>query len=241
MTGQLDAFRGQTLQLGVGGLLALTWASLGVFSAVSSADRSRVGCRAAAQLPDAPARLVPDDGVGRRASSSSRSCSRASRVSPRRTGSGTSCRALTLADLVERGQRRLRRHGAPDRLCRPAVLLHPEHDDEIPARVAGRDRDRTAVARALCRRSRGTPAISRAGTPCTDRSRPSSIFLFWVYISAVILLYGVEMTAAYARLRTAATASGACRQLDRQSAARCRRRDNRTTPRERAIHGRMSA
>ena len=30
------------------------------------------------------------------------------------------------------------------------------------------------------------------------------IFLFWIYISAVILLYGVEMTAAYARLRAAA-------------------------------------
>jgi membrane protein len=30
------------------------------------------------------------------------------------------------------------------------------------------------------------------------------VFLFWVYISAVILLYGVEMTAAYARLQTAA-------------------------------------
>jgi membrane protein len=27
------------------------------------------------------------------------------------------------------------------------------------------------------------------------------IFLLWIYISAVILLYGVEMTAAYARLR----------------------------------------
>ena len=30
------------------------------------------------------------------------------------------------------------------------------------------------------------------------------VFLFWVYISAVILLYGVEMTAAYARLQSAA-------------------------------------
>ena len=28
------------------------------------------------------------------------------------------------------------------------------------------------------------------------------IFLLWIYVSAVILLYGVEMTAAYARLRT---------------------------------------
>ena len=30
------------------------------------------------------------------------------------------------------------------------------------------------------------------------------VFLFWVYICAIILLYGVEMTAAYARLRSAA-------------------------------------
>jgi membrane protein len=37
MTGQLDAFRTQTFRLGVGGLLALIWASLGVFNAVSSA------------------------------------------------------------------------------------------------------------------------------------------------------------------------------------------------------------
>jgi membrane protein len=34
---QLDAFRAQTFELGVGGLLALTWASLGVFNAISSA------------------------------------------------------------------------------------------------------------------------------------------------------------------------------------------------------------
>ena len=27
------------------------------------------------------------------------------------------------------------------------------------------------------------------------------VFLLWVYVSAVILLYGAEMTAAYARLR----------------------------------------
>jgi uncharacterized BrkB/YihY/UPF0761 family membrane protein len=30
------------------------------------------------------------------------------------------------------------------------------------------------------------------------------VFLFWVYICAVILLYGVEVTAAYARIRSAA-------------------------------------
>ncbi len=37
ITGQIDAFEGQTVTLGVGGGLALVWASLGVFNAVSSA------------------------------------------------------------------------------------------------------------------------------------------------------------------------------------------------------------
>lgn len=37
VTNQLDAFRGARLQLGVGGLLALIWGSLGVFGAVTSA------------------------------------------------------------------------------------------------------------------------------------------------------------------------------------------------------------
>ena len=30
------------------------------------------------------------------------------------------------------------------------------------------------------------------------------VFLLWIYVSAVLLLYGVEMTAAYVRLREAA-------------------------------------
>ena len=30
------------------------------------------------------------------------------------------------------------------------------------------------------------------------------VFLLWIYVSAVILLYGVEMTAGYARLQEAA-------------------------------------
>src|SRR6185295_6690783 len=37
VTNQLDAFRAARLQLGVGGLLALVWGSLGVFGAVTSA------------------------------------------------------------------------------------------------------------------------------------------------------------------------------------------------------------
>ncbi len=37
LTHQLDAFRTQRVQIGIGGLVALTWAALGIFSAVSSA------------------------------------------------------------------------------------------------------------------------------------------------------------------------------------------------------------
>lgn len=37
ITGQIEAFEGQTVTLGLGGALALVWASLGVFNAVSSA------------------------------------------------------------------------------------------------------------------------------------------------------------------------------------------------------------
>ena len=37
ITGQIDAFRASTLRIGVGGIIALVWASLGVFNAVTSA------------------------------------------------------------------------------------------------------------------------------------------------------------------------------------------------------------
>lgn len=40
---QLDAFRGQALQLGLGGTLALAWAALGVFGAVSTAVNTSWG------------------------------------------------------------------------------------------------------------------------------------------------------------------------------------------------------
>jgi membrane protein len=37
ITGQLDAFRASTLRIGIGGILGLVWASLGFFNAVTSA------------------------------------------------------------------------------------------------------------------------------------------------------------------------------------------------------------
>ena len=54
--------------------------------------------------------------------------------------------------------------------------------------------------RARSRSSRATWAICRASA-LHGSIAAVVVFLFWVYVSAVILLYGVEVTAAYARLR----------------------------------------
>ena len=112
------------------------------------------------------------------------------------------------------GDGRLRRDGAADRLRRAAVLLHSQHRDAVPLRLAGRDRHRPAVARRAVRLLVVRARSGARGTWCTARSRRSWSFCFWIYISAVILLYGVEMTAAYARLRAAASSIAASRRRD---------------------------
>ena len=57
----------------------------------------------------------------------------------------------------------------------------------------------------VARRARGLlvvrPRSDRGSIRSTDRSPRSWSFLIWIYTSAVILLYGVEVTAANARLR----------------------------------------
>jgi membrane protein len=45
------------------------------------------------------------------------------------------------------------------------------------------------------------------------------VFLLWIYISAVVLLYGVEMTAAYVRLKAVALRSAAAGQPTGSSGA----------------------
>ena len=83
---------------------------------------------------------------------------------------------------------------------RAGLLFRPERQGAVPRRVGRRRPDRAAVAR-------------RAGALLELRPRSVAlqqlhgsiaavvVFLLWVYVSAVILLYGVEVTAAYARLR----------------------------------------
>src|SRR6266508_1200143 len=142
MTRQLDAFRGQTVQLGVGGLLALVWASLGVFNAISSAVNHAWG------------------------------------VERRRSFLMHGFVALIFYFIPNTEMRF--RYGWPG-----AILTGLLWRGALAAF--------SWYARDLARWNVVHGSIAAV-----------VIFLLWIYVSAVILLYGVEMTAAYARLQTAA-------------------------------------
>jgi membrane protein len=202
MTGQLDAFRGQTFQLGVGGLLALTWASLGVFNAVSSAIDHAWGVER------------------RRSFLMHRLVSFVMMVS----AGAIFIIALILAslarvaetnwfwELVSRSPWLIwlsavsADYGATVLLigC-VALLFYFIPNTEMRFRWVWPG----AVLTGLLWRG----ALSAFSWYARDLAAWNAVhgsiatvvvFLFWVYISAVILLYGVEMTAAYARLRAAA-------------------------------------
>jgi membrane protein len=202
MTGQLDTFRGQTFRLGVGGLLALTWASLGVFNAVSSAIDHAWGVER------------------RRSFLMHRLMSFLMMVS----AGGMFILALILASLARVAETNwfwglisrspwlawlstvTANHGATVLLivC-VALLFYFIPNTKMRFRWVWPG----AIVTGLLWRG----ALSGFSWYARDLAAWNAIhgsittvvvFLFWVYISAVILLYGVEMTAAYARLQAAA-------------------------------------
>lgn len=202
MTGQLDAFRGQTVQLGVGGLVALTWASLGVFNAVSSAIDHAWGVER------------------RRSFLMHRLVSFLMMLS----AGAVFIIALVLASLARvaetnwfwglvAGSRWLiwlsavaADYGATVLLigC-VALLFYFIPNTEMRFRWVWPG----AILTGLLWRGALSAFSWYARDLATWNKVHGSIaavvvFLFWVYICAVILLYGVEMTAAYARLRSAA-------------------------------------
>jgi len=202
MTGQLDAFRSQTLGLGVGGLLVLTWASLGVFNAVSSAIDHAWGVER------------------RRSFLMHRFVSFLMMVS-----AGTIfIMAVILASLARVAETNwfwplverspwfawltavTADYGATVLLIAcVGLLFYFIPNTEMRFRYVWPG----AIVTGLLWRG----ALSAFAWYARDLAAWNAVhgsiaavvvFLFWVYISAVILLYGVEMTAAYARLRAAA-------------------------------------
>jgi membrane protein len=201
ITGQLDAFRASTVRIGVGGLLTLMWASLSVFNAVSSAIDHAWGVER------------------RRSFLMHRLISFIMMVS----AGAIFVMAVVLASLARVAETNWfwelvsrsawlvwlsavsADYGATLLLigC-VALLFYFIPNTEIRFRWVWPG----AIVTGLLWRG----ALSAFAWYARDLARWNAVhgsiatvvvFLFWVYISAVILLYGVEMTAAYARLQAA--------------------------------------
>jgi membrane protein len=202
VTRQLDAFSQQTVQLGIGGFLALLWASLGVFNAVSSAvnhawgverRRSFLMHRFISFLMMLSAGAIFIIALA---------LASVSRVAP----------TNWFWSLMERSRwfvwltHVTADYGATGLLigC-VALLFYFIPNTEMRFRYVWPG----AIVTGLLWRA----ALSLFAWYARDLAAWNVVhgsiatvvvFLLWIYISAVILLYGVEMTAAYARLRAAA-------------------------------------
>ena len=202
MTRQFDAFRGQSFRLGIGGFLALMWASLGVFNAISSAvdhawgverRRSFLMHRLVSFL------MMMSAGVIFMLALALASVSRLAETN-------------WLWGVVERNgwfvwlTKVTADYGATALLIGCVALLFYF----IPNTTV---RFRYVWPGAILTGLLWRGALAGFSWYASDVAAWSVvhgsiaavvIFLFWIYVSAVILLYGVEMTAAYVRLRSAA-------------------------------------
>jgi len=199
VTNQLDAFRAARLQLGVGGLLALVWGSLGVFGAVTSAVNEAWGVEK--QRSFLKHRLVSFLMLV--------------------AAGGVMMIALMIVSLVEVAERS--RFGAIVASIRQLHILEVvgfQYVGTLLVIVAvglvfyfipnAKTRFRDVWVGAIL-----TGALWRfafdgfswyLGRNMGMRMIHGSVaailgFLLWIYVSSIILMYGVEFTASYARMR----------------------------------------
>jgi membrane protein len=201
ITRQVDSFRTERVGIGVGGGLALAYASLGVFSAVSSAvnhawgvERHRgfwrhrafsfVMLLAAGAMFLAAIVLVS-----------------AVRVVEARWFGALGYRPAWIETLTGVGSQYF--GTVLLILCVGLVFRFVPH-----TRIRFRDVWPGAVLTGLLWRLAFALFSAFAADPARWTVHGSVaavvVFLLWIYVSAVLLLYGVEMTAAYVRLRQAA-------------------------------------
>jgi len=199
VTNQLDAFRAARLQLGVGGLLALVWGSLGVFGAVTSAVNEAWGVEK--QRSFLKHRLVSFLMLV--------------------AAGGVMMIALAIVSLVEVAERS--RFGAVVSSIRGLYILQSlgfQYMGTLLVILAvglifyfipnAKTRFRDVWVGAIL-----TGALWRfafdgfswyLGRNMQMRMIHGSVaailgFLLWIYVSSIILMYGVEFTASYARMR----------------------------------------
>lgn len=195
---QIDAFRSQTVQIGVGGSLALVWASLGVFGAISTAvnhswgvekERNFLQHRVFSFLMMLSAGAVFLVGL---------LLTSAIRIAEARW-----FRNLELDGAWAEWLRGLTPSYAATALFVMCVALIFRFVPNTRVRFA--DVWPGALLTGLLWRG----ALAGFSWYARDLARWSVhgsiasvvVFLLWVYVLVVILLYGVQLTAAYARLR----------------------------------------
>jgi membrane protein len=202
ITGQIDAFRASTLKIGVGGTFALVWASLGFFNAITSAvnhawaverRRSFLKHRLVGflMLLSAGGILLVAIVIVSAAKVAQTRWFGALQANSAMMEWLSSVMANQLATLLLIG-------------CVALVFYY------IPnTRVRFRDVWPGAVLTGLLWRG----ALSAFSWYARDLAAwnvihgsvaTAVVFLLWIYVCAVILLYGAEMTAAYARFQDAA-------------------------------------
>ncbi|HEY7188080.1 MAG TPA: YihY/virulence factor BrkB family protein [Vicinamibacterales bacterium] len=199
VTNQLDAFRAARLQLGVGGLLALVWGSLGVFGAVTSAVNEAWGVEK--QRSFLKHRLVSFLMLV--------------------AAGGVMMIALAIVSLVEVAERS--RFGAVVTSIRGLYILQSLGFQYlgtvlvivavglifyfIPnAKTRFRDVWVGAILTGVLWRFAFDGFSWYLGRNMGVRMIHGSVaavlgFLLWIYVSSIILMYGVEFTASYARMR----------------------------------------
>ncbi len=201
ITGQIDAYEDQTVSLGVGSVVALVWASLGVFNAVSSAvnhawgveqHRNFLAHRLMSFVMMLSAGLVL--GVALVLASAVRLVQTqwfapVLEDVPWLLWLSTLTASYAASGLLV--------------LC-VALLLYFVPNTKV--------RFRDVWAGAIVTGLLWEGALSAFSWYAADLARWNVhgsiaavvVFLFWVYICAAILIYGVEFTASYARLKDAA-------------------------------------
>lgn len=199
VTGQIDSFSTARIRIGVGGGLALAYASAGVFGAISSAVNAAWGVEK------------------RRTFLRHRLFSFLMM-----TSAGTMfLAAIVIVSLVRVAEARwfgalgwhvnwltpLAGAGADVAAITLLVLCVALVHKYVPnVRVSLRDVWPGAIMTGLLWRAAFAIFSAYAADPARWTVHGSVaavvVFLLWIYVSAVLLLYGVEMTAAYVRLRT---------------------------------------
>lgn len=199
VTGQIDSFSTARIRIGVGGGLALAYASAGVFGAISSAvnhawgverRRSFLRHRLFSFLMMASAAAIFLAAIV---------IVSLVRVAEARWFGALGLQSEWLTRLTGAGAD----YAAIVMLVVCVALVHKF----VPnVQVSFRDVWPGAILTGLLWRAAFALFSAYAADPARWTVHGSVaavvVFLLWIYVSAVLLLYGVEMTAAYVRLRT---------------------------------------